>query len=386
MSAERLALVLNAGSSSLKFAVHREHDTTAVISGQIGGIGEKACLFIDRQRVEGAVPPDAQHGDAFECVIAALSERDYGAAQFHAFGHRIVHGGELYSHPVIVNDEAEGHLEGLLPLAPLHMPAGLTVLKRARRLVPKVPQIACFDTAFHRSQPDEAVRLPLPATYRDRGYRRYGFHGLSYEHLVRELLRIAGHLPRRLLAAHLGQGASMCAIRDGKSIATTMGYSTADGLVMGTRTGSIDPGVLVALIRDDRMSADEIEDLIYRRSGLLGLSGISGDMRTLIESGKPQARQAIEHYCYWAARHAGSLAVALEGLDAIVFTGGIGENAAAIRAGILDRLSWLGIDYDPARNGRNESMLSLAETGCAAYIVAANEELAIARQVFTLTD
>jgi len=236
-----------------------------------------------------------------------------------------------------------------------------------RELAPSVPHTACFDTAFHATQPELATRLPLPRDYHACGYRRYGFHGLNYEHVVATLPKIIGKpLPRRLLVAHLGNGASMCAVLDGRGIATTMGYSTADGLIMGTRTGSIDPGVLLALMRDDKLDAVGLEDLLYRRSGLLGLSGISSDMRVLLESGRPQAKEAIAHYCYSAARHAGSLAVAMGGLDALAFTGGIGENAVAVRTGILGHLSWLNIPAEQI------------------FVVPANEELAIARHVTTL--
>jgi acetate kinase len=226
-----------------------------------------------------------------------------------------------------------------------------------------VPHIACFDTAFHATQPEWATRLPIPREYHARGYRRYGFHGLNYEHVVQSLPR---PLPRRLLAAHLGSGASMCAIENGRSIATTMGFSTADGLVMGTRTGTIDPGVLIALMRDEHLDIEGLEDLLYRRSGLLGLSGISSDMRVLLASDRPEAKEAVDYYCYSAARHAGSLVAALGGLDAIVFTGGIGENAAPVRQRILDHLKWLGLRDDAIR------------------IVPANEELAIARHVKAL--
>ena len=241
------------------------------------------------------------------------------------------------------------------------------VLREMRRVAPQVPNIACFDTAFHATQPELETRLPIPRDYFDRGYRRYGFHGLNYQHVVEALPRLTGQpLPRRLLAAHLGSGASMCAILDGRSVATTMGFSTADGLVMGTRTGSIDPGVLVALMRDDHLSLDQLEDLLYRRSGLLGLSGISPDMRVLLASDRPEAREAVDYYCYSAARHAASLVPALGGLDAIVFTGGVGENAAPVRAKILAHLSWLKV---PAIH---------------VHIVPADEERTIARNVTSL--
>jgi acetate kinase len=228
-----------------------------------------------------------------------------------------------------------------------------------------VPQVACFDTAFHASQPEIAVRLPLPREFHDQGIRRYGFHGLNYEHVCEALPRFTGKpLPERLIIAHLGNGASMCAVRNGKSIATTMGYSTLDGLVMGTRTGTIDPGVLLALMRDHGMAASEIEALLYRKSGLLGLSGLTSDMRKLLQSDAPEAKFAIEAYCYWAARQAGSLAVALEGLDAIAFSGGIGQNARFVREQIVRKLSWIG--------------------PFTVHFLPADEESVIARQMFRI--
>jgi acetate kinase len=250
---------------------------------------------------------------------------------------------------------------------------------------PAVPQIACFDTAFHAGQPEVATRLPLPAAYHERGYRRYGFHGLNYEHVVSALPGMTGRpLPRRLLIAHLGNGSSMCAVAQGRSLATTMGYSTADGLVMGTRSGAVDPGLLIALMRDEGLDAAGLEDLLYRRSGLLGLSGISSDMRTLLASERPEAQAAVDAYCYWAARHAGSLVTVLGGLDALVFTAGIGENAAPVRARIVARLAWLGLALDPERNAANAPTLSPAGAARPVYIVPANEELTIARHVMRL--
>jgi acetate kinase len=299
-------------------------------------------------------------------LVAAewLSDHGHEPDRFNGIGHRIVHGGTKYISPVVVNDAVQHDLEALRALAPLHLPFGLGVLREMRRVAPEVPNIACFDTAFHATQPELATRLPLPRSYFEKGYRRYGFHGLNYEHVVEALPPIAGRaLPRRLLAAHLGSGASMCAILDGKSVGTTMGFSTADGLVMGTRTGSIDPGVLVALMRDEHLSLTELEDLLYRKSGLLGLSGISPDMRVLLASDRTEAVEAVDYYCYSAARHAASLIPALGGVDAFVFTGGVGENAGPVRARIMSHLKWLAV---PASR---------------IYVVPANEELTIARHV-----
>jgi len=355
-------LVLNAGSSSLKFAVFAAETLAPVLRGQISGIGSTPRLEVSGEETVAAASVssllEAQH-----FVARWLTKRGAASENFSGIGHRIVHGGTKYVSPVRVDDAIQDELEALRALAPLHLPFGLGVLREMRKLAPRVPHVACFDTAFHATQPEWATRLPIPREYHARGYRRYGFHGLNYEHVVASLPR---PLPRRLLAAHLGSGASMCAIENGRSIATTMGFSTADGLVMGTRTGTIDPGVLIALMRDEHLDIEGLEDLLYRRSGLLGLSGISSDMRVLLASDRPEAKEAVDYYCYSAARHAGSLVAALGGLDAIVFTGGIGENAAPVRQRILDHLKWLGLRDDAIR------------------IVSANEELAIARHVKAL--
>lgn len=315
-------LVLNAGSSSLKFAVFDKAPEPALrLKGEVPGFG----------------------ADAQNAMLARLGEADVDPRKVAAIGHRIVHGGSEFTAPVVVTDRIFAALEQLTVLAPLHQPYGLAALKRMQLLAPGVPQIACFDTAFHASQPEIAVRLPLPREFHDKGMRRYGFHGLNYEHVCEALPRIMGKpLPQRLIIAHLGNGASLCAVKDGKSIATTMGYSTLDGLVMGTRTGAIDPGVILALMRNHGMTAAEVETLLYRKSGLLGLSGLTSDMRKLLQSKEPEAKFAVEVFCYWAARQAGSLAVALGGLDAIAFTGGIGENSEIVRQQIVRKLHWIG--------------------------------------------
>lgn len=337
-------VTFNAGSSSLKFAVF-DGGLARVLAGQVTGYGP----------------------DALQAALAEIKSKGIVLQNCGGIGHRIVHGGTKFVLPTRVTDDVQEELQELCHLAPLHLPYGLEVLRDLRGLAPHVPHVACFDTAFHATQPGIATRLPLPRAYHERGYRRYGFHGLNYEHVVQALPAQTGKaLPERLLVAHLGNGASMCAIKDGKSIATTMGFSTADGLVMGTRTGSIDPGVLIALMRDDHLSLEELEDLLYRKSGLLGLSGISSDMRELLASRKKEAAEAVDYYCYSAARYASSLVTALGGLDAIAFTGGIGENAAPVRAKIMEQLQWLNLDDNHV------------------YVVKANEELTIARHVSTL--
>jgi acetate kinase len=355
-------LTLNAGSSSLKFAAFDARTLSPVLHGQVAGIGSNPCLLAGDEAVP--LPTATSFKESLALLWQWLESHGYAANRIAAIGHRIVHGGTIFLEPTIVDDGVQKELDGLRALAPLHLPFGLGVLKEARTLCPDVPSIACFDTAFHATQPELATRLPLPRSYHDRGYRRYGFHGLNYEHVVNSLPDISKQtLPRRLLAAHLGFGASMCAIVEGRSIATTMGFSTADGLVMGTRSGSIDPGVLITLMRDEKMGPEELEDLLYRRSGLLGLSGFSSDMRTLLASDLADAKMAVDYYCYSAARYAGSLIVAMRGVDAIVFTGGIGENAAPIRQKIMAHLAWLNIGAERV------------------FVVPANEELTIARHV-----
>lgn len=381
-------LVLNAGSSSLKFAVFAGGGLEQILHGQIDGLGSTPAFAAkwpdgsDHQGAAPALPPDAGHAKALDAVLHWLSDNGNGPETLVGSGHRIVHGGDIYTGPVVVDDIVLSNLDQLRSKAPLHLPFGISALRRMRELAPDLPQVACFDTAFHAHQPDTDVRLPLPQRFHDKGYHRYGFHGLNYEHVVTALPGLTGKpLPRRLLIAHLGSGASMVAVRDGVGVATTMGYSTADGLVMSTRSGALDPGVLIALMRDEGMDLNELEDLLYRRSGLLGLSGISGDMRELLASEEPRAQAAVDYYCYWAARHAGSLITALEGIDGLIFTAGVGENAAPVRAGIVNHLNWLDVVIENRRNVAGEMEISPPDAACPVWIVKANEELAIAHHV-----
>ena len=355
-------LVLNAGSSSLKFAVYDEKGLSERLRGQVSGIGTAPQLVCGE--ISRLLPAATTYRDGLAILLAFLRDEGVSQTVLRGIGHRVVHGGAAFVSPTLIDDTVLTTLDSLRSLAPLHLPFGIGVLRDMRALLPEVPQVACFDTAFHATQPELATRLPLPRVYRDKGYRRYGFHGLNYEHIVSALpAQTRGTLPRRILAAHLGSGSSMCAIQDGKSVGTTMGFSTADGLVMGTRTGSIDPGVLVALMRDEKLTLDQLEDLLYRKSGLLGLSGISGDMRELLASERPEAAEAVEYYCYSAARHAASLVPALGGVDAIVFTGGVGENAGPVRSRIMAHLAWLHVPPSHV------------------HVIPANEELTMARHV-----
>lgn len=352
-------LTLNAGSSSLKFAVFDAQKLVAVLRGQVSNVGDGLILSSGLHRLE--LPADTILSKTLPLLLSWLSDQGYPAHQLSSIGHRIVHGGTEFTQPIVVDHSILQKLDALRALAPLHLPFGLGMLRVMKELLPELPNIACFDTAFHSTQGNFATRLPLPRVYHDKGYRRYGFHGLNYEHVVRLLPSQMGQpLPYRLLAAHLGSGASMAAIVEGKSVATTMGFSTADGLVMGTRTGSLDPGVLIALMRDENMGPSDLEDLLYRRSGLLGLSGISADMQVLLSSDRPEAAMAIDYYCYAAARYAGSLIVAMNGIDGVVFTGGIGENSSIIRDKIMAHLRWLNIGEDKVHVVRADEEATIA--------------------------
>ena len=382
-TADRRVLALNAGSSSLKFAVFA--GDVRLIHGQVEGLGTRPRFLIAGEnglREARELPSATPHAAALEEILAALAGRGLAIGDFAACGHRIVHGGTRFVAPVVVDAAHLEALNALRALAPLHNRYGLDAIEALARVAPALAQIACFDTAFHASMPDVATRYALPQEFHEAGYRRFGFHGLNFEHVTATLTHeYGGRPPERLLIFHLGNGCSIAAVRDGRGVATTMGYSTLDGLVMGTRCGAIDPGVLIALQRDRGLSVDALEELLYRRSGLLGLSGRSSDMRELTASDDEGSRRAVEHFSYWAARNAGSLAVALGGVDAVAFTGGIGTGSALVRSQIAAHLSWLGVELDADRNRRNDPALSAPASRCDAWIVEANEELAIVRHV-----
>jgi acetate kinase len=382
-------LVLNAGSSSLKFATFAVSSSTPALDlrGQLAGIGQgETKLTVADAHGDRADWGKAQrlagHADAMQVLIDRLQiarNRD----DWIGVGHRVVHGGTRFSAPVQVDDAILQQLAALIPLAPLHQPHNVAPIEALRAALPDLPQVACFDTAFHASQPETAVRFPLPEKFWQAGLRRYGFHGLSYEAILHALPAVAGGIPGRLVIAHLGNGASMAAVRDGKCVATTMGFSTLDGLVMGTRPGAIDPGVLLHLLRGG-MSRDELERLLYHESGVKGVSGLTADMKTLLESADPRAKLAIDLYCYRIARELGSLAAALGGLDALVFTGGVGENAAAIRARVCADAGWLGLELDEAGNANGAPRISTSGSRTAAWIVPTDEEQTIARHTHRL--
>jgi len=381
-------LVLNAGSSSIKFAVFAAtQPLRRTVQGMISDIGMTAGFHASNAQgpLPGALPPGSLNHETALAWLFEWLEAGKHAQQLLGAGHRVVHGGEQYDAPQVIDAQSLASLDALSPLAPLHQPHNLTAIKALRKLRPALPQIACFDTAFHRSQPAVAQTFALPRAMTTGGLRRYGFHGLSYEFIASALPDALGAAADgRVIVAHLGNGASLCAMHCRKSIATTMGFSTLDGLVMGTRCGSIDPGVLFYLMREKNMSPVEVEDMLYRKAGLLGISEISNDMRTLLGSDDPRARDAIEQFVYRAALETGALAAALEGIDALVFTGGIGEHAATVRAMICKKLAWLGIALDPAANRSHAPRISTTASRVSVCIIPTDEEAVIAQHTHHL--
>ncbi len=330
-------LILNAGSSSLKFAVFPCAGGAALLDGQVAGIGSGAAHLHGFGAAQGVAAPD--HATAVSLLLGQLQGAGFAAPS--AVGHRVVHGGARNAAALITPD-VRHDIVAAAALAPLHNPPALTVIDTLADRHPALAQVACFDTAFHAHNPPEATVIPLPQSWREQGIRRYGFHGLSYASLVRRFEEVTGQpLPRRLLACHLGAGASLAAIVDGQGVATTMGFSPMDGLVMATRAGAMDPGVLLHLMRQGLTAAD-IDTLLNKQSGLLATGG-SADMKTLLDSDSARGAFGVAHYCYWVMRHAGSMIAAMQGVDAIVFTGGIGENAAPVRDRIVESLHWCGI-------------------------------------------
>lgn len=376
-------LVVNAGSSSVKFALFEvsPKQSPTIMKGLISGIGTSSRIEVkDAKGNELHSPRDLgaikDHDAAFEALLNLISDREENLV---GAGHRVVHGGSDFTAPVRLDPSILDALQALSPMAPHHQPHNISAIKALSERHPGLPQVACFDTAFHASQPAETQELGLPREYADRGIRRYGFHGLSYESVLASLPEISGKpLPSRLVIAHLGNGASMCAVKDGKCIATTMGFSTLDGIPMGTRSGAMDPGVLLHLMREDGAGLNELEDLLYNRSGLLGVSGISSDMKVLLDSEQIEAKEAVSFYCYRISRELGSLAAALGGLDALIFTGGIGENAAPVRARVLQLSEWLGLQLDEMTNTRGNVCISTPESATEAWVVSTDEELTIA--------
>jgi acetate kinase len=387
-STEPLISVINAGSSSVKFSFYEGE--RRILAGQVDGIGAHPSASATGPNGEKLEPPDlgpkppTVPSEVLPAILPWARQR-LGDRRLAALGHRVVHGGLHHSRPARVTPELLAELEALVPLAPLHEPHNLAPIKMAMTLNPELPQVACFDTAFHRTAPEVEQAFALPYSFYEQGTRRYGFHGLSYEYIASVLPEHAPEIANgRVVVAHLGNGCSACAMRNRVSIATTMGFTALDGLPMGTRCGDLDAGVVLHLIQQKGMSAEALVDLLYRRSGMLGLSGISSDFRELLASDNPRARFAVEVFCYRVAAHIASLAAALSGLDGIVFTAGVGENAAPVRSAICRACGWLGVELDEAANREHKLRITMPESRVAAYVIKTDENLMIARHARAL--
>ncbi|MGF1562775.1 MAG: acetate/propionate family kinase [Geminicoccaceae bacterium] len=381
-------LVINAGSSSIKFQLFEAvstDDLDQIAGGQFEGIGTKPHFvaknadgekLVDRYW-EGDDGPKTHRG-CMQVLIDWIGDFLDGG-KVAAVGHRVVHGGELYSAPVKIDGDVHEKLESLISLAPLHQPHNLKAIDAMAVAYPGVPQVACFDTAFHQQHPWVADTYALPRRYYDEGIQRYGFHGLSYEFIAREMRKVAPHIASgKMVVCHLGNGASMCAIDNGRSMDSTMGFTAVDGLPMGTRTGQLDPGVVLHFIDELGMTTKEVTDLIYKQSGLLGLSGVSNDMRELEGSDNPHAKDAIDYFTFHIRRNVGALAAAMGGLDGVVFTGGIGENSVRIRREVCTGLEFLGIRIDDAKNEAKGPKISSDDAGTEVWVIKTNEEKMIA--------
>jgi acetate kinase len=386
------ALVLNAGSSSLKFCVfHRPlvNGWRVEARGQIEGIGT-APRFSARDS-HGAKIADQELGDAVRDGRSGLRSladwlrARYGRARVLGVGHRVVHGGSRYAAPTIVTRQVLDELHQLVPLAPLHQPYNLAAIETVFESLPGVPQVACFDTGFHRGHAAVAELVPLPREICRDGVQRYGFHGLSYEYIASVLPQVAPEIAEgRVIVAHLGSGVSLCAMKNRRSVDSTLGFTALDGLCMGTRPGALDPGVVLYLFQGLGLSVKDVETMLYKKSGLLGISGISNDMRDLLASAEPAARLAVDYFVYRAAKEIGALTAVLGGIDAIVFTAGIGENSSEIRRRICEASAWLGIDLDPAANASHGPRISGPGSQVSAWVIPTNEELMIARHTGAL--
>lgn len=381
------ALVLNAGSSSLKFCVYARPEGvgwTIAARGQVDGIGTSPKLAA--RDGSGAVlsdqelPADVRDVRAALDVLAGWLRARWGGSPVAGVGHRVVHGGAKHAKPCVITPQVMEDLRTLVPLAPLHQPYNLRAIEAVSERLPDVPQVACFDTSFHRGQPAVAELVPLPREIRDTGVQRYGFHGLSYEYIASVLPEVAPEIAEgRVIVAHLGSGASLCALKARKSMDSTLGFTALDGLCMGTRPGAVDPGVILHLFQTLGLSAAEVEKILYKKSGLLGVSGISNDMRDLLGSPDPRAQQAVDYFVYQAAKQIGALAAVLGGVDALVFTAGIGERSVEIRRRLCAASAWLGIELDAAANDRHAARITTPGSRVSAWVIPTNEELMIAR-------
>ena len=379
------ALVLNAGSSSLKFTVFQRPASggwQVEARGQIEGIGTAPRLTVKDAAGESLARQEVAVQGAREAVaaVAAWLRSKYGGTRVLGVGHRVVHGGPRFAGPTIVSPDVLAELRQLIPLAPLHQPYNLAAIEAIGERLPDVPQVACFDTSFHRGRPAVTELVPLPRELREAGLQRYGFHGLSYEYIASVLPQFAPEIAGgRVIVAHLGSGASLCALRGGKSIDHTLGFTALDGLCMGTRPGALDPGIVLHLFQSLQFSAAEVETLLYKKSGLLGISGISSDMRDLLARDEPEARLAVDYFVYRAAKEIGALAAVLGGIDAMVFTAGIGENSAEIRRRICESSAWLGLALDAQANASGGPRITAPQSRVSAWVIPTNEELMIAR-------
>jgi acetate kinase len=383
----KIVLTLNAGSSSLKFAVFalvNGNEPSQLASGQIEGIGATAQGSVTTAaggKSDLAFDPSATHVDhhaAMRAILGWLMTAGYDSS-VAAVGHRVVHGGPDLVEPKLIDESVIAKLKRLIPLAPLHEPHNIAGIEAAMKAFPSIPQVACFDTAFHRSHPFVDDTFALPRSYYDEGVRRYGFHGLSYEFITRKLRKMAPQIAREdVIIAHLGNGASMCAVHDGRAVASTMGFTAIDGLPMGTRCGQLDPGVVLYLMAEKKMSADEISDLLWKNSGLKGMSGISQDMRELEASDSPAARDAIAYFVSRVRRELAGLAATVDGAEAIVFTAGIGEHSWKVREGVLNGMEWMGIHLDAEANHANAQIISAKHSPTIVFVIPTDEELMIA--------
>ena len=384
------ALVLNAGSSSLKFCVFERPAGASwrlEARGQIEGIGSSPRLSVKDADGASLANQDVTVRDGPEALdaLAAWLRSKYGGARVLGVGHRVVHGGPQFTGPTVVTSDVLRELYQLVPLAPLHQPYNLAAIEAVFERLPGIPQVACFDTSFHRGQPAVAELIPFPRELRRHGLQRYGFHGLSYEYIASVLPQVAPEIADgRVIVAHLGSGASLCALKNRKSVDSTLGFTALDGLCMGTRPGSIDPGVILYLFQSLNYSAEEVETLLYKKSGLLGISGISNDMRDLLGRSESAARLAVDYFVYRAAKEIGALAAVLGGVDALVFTAGIGENSPEIRKRICEASAWLGIQLDQAANAERQSRISSTNSKISVWVIPTNEELMIARHTGAL--
>ncbi len=385
--ADDYALVLNAGSSSLKFCVFSRRPASSwqlEERGQIEGIGSSPRLSAKDasgvKLVDSKLDSSVRDGRAALDTLASWLRSRHGGGRVLGVGHRVVHGGAKYTKPVIVTPSVLADLHDLVPLAPLHQPYNLAAIQAVFDHLPDVPQVACFDTGFHRGHDPVADLVPLPKDVRRSHLQRYGFHGLSYEYVASVMPEVAPEIAgERVIVAHLGSGASLCAMREGKSVDSTFGFTALDGLCMGTRPGSLDPGIVLYLFQNLGLSVKEVESILYKKSGLLGISGLSNDMRDLLASAEPDSRLAVDYFVYRAAREVGALAAVLGGIDGFVFTAGIGENSAEIRKRIGEACGWLGVELDLEANERGGPRISTAGSRVSTWVIPTNEELMIAR-------